>query len=344
MIILEINPIVSIIIFLLILALVYILFITFLSIIINERYFNKRIEVKDIIKDKEVDCFPNLKQEEFRFNSNNNQLVGNIYYYNNQREKIIIFANGYYMTTEKYLNEIDFFASLGYTVYCYDNTGTGKSEGKTMNGIPQAIIDLENCIHEIKKQFPNSEVNLVGHSMGGYAVCNVLNIHSVNKVIAIAPFNNIIDVVNDNIIKRLGKKFFLFKIVYRIVLKRKFKHYASYDTFNTVKYVNSKVLIIHGMEDKTVLVDNCIKSMMENQNMNVQYLIIDNKGHNPLLSTESMNYNLFLKHHIDDLNINYNKNIPDSEIKLLNENINFDLKFKFDEEVQKIIKNFLSEV
>lgn len=327
-----------------ILFLIYIIFVLLFVLFIDRKYFNKRIVKKDYINYQSINDFKNLKKEAFTFYVNKNKLNGDVFYYNEQCEKVLIFACGFNVEYEKYLKEIDLFASIGYKVYTYNNTGCGKSEGKTFKGMPQAIIDIENCIKEVKKLNPNSEIVLVGHSMGGYAVCNVLNLENVNKVIAIAPFNHITDVVKDNSYNKIGKNIFLFTSIYKMILKIKFKKYASYKTFDTLKYVNTKVLVIHGMNDKTVKVDNCINSMMSNTNVLINYLILDNKTHDPLLSSDAINYNLFLKHQLDELKFKYKKTIPSDELKLINENINYDLKTKFDNEVINEVKKFLNEV
>ena len=210
--------------------------------------------------------------------------------------------------------------------------------------MPQAINNLEDCIKYVKSNNNHKKIILVGHSMGAYASCNVLNYVTVNKVIAIAPFNNIVDVVNDNIIKKLGRKIFLFPIIYRLYLNIKFKSYASYSTFNTLKNTNTTVLVLQGENDKTVSPNNFINSMMTNTNGFINYLLLENKHHFPLMDYDAMNYDLFLKHQVQELKLKYKYQIPDEEIKILNENINYKLKNKLDEGILNEIKKFLSEV
>ena len=327
---------------LLLVIFLYILHVIILVIYTDKSRFNKRINVKKYINDIDYKKYSNLIKKDYNFKtSNNNQLNGNIYYYKEQYENIIIFACGYNMSKEQYLPEINFLSSLGYTVFCYDNLGTGSSEGKTLKGIPQSIIDLEYCINNIKNLYPNSKITLVGHSMGAYACVNVLNTKNVDKVIAISPFNNILDVVCENIRKKFGRNIFLYKTIYNILLRIRFKKYASYNTFDTIKYINTNVLIIHGEEDKTVNVNKCIDSMISNNNSFIKFLILPNKGHEPLLSINAINYNLYLKHQISDLKLNYGKNIPETEIKKINENVNIELKTQLDEDVLKEIKSFI---
>ncbi len=342
MIILNSNQELYIFLIILTLLIIYLLIVLLMVLIIDKKYFNKRINNKTYINNQTIEDYKNIIKEDFTFYSNKNKLIGNIYYDNKQFDNIIIFCNGYNTVREKYLKEISFFCNLGYTVFAYDYTGTGDSDGKSLRGAPQSIIDLENCLKAIIKQYPNSNITLVGHSMGAYAVCNILNIYNVKKVIAIAPFNNIVNVVNDNVKNKFGKKIFLFNFIYNLMLRFRFGKYASYSTYDTLKYVNNEVLVIHGIADKTVLVDKCLNSAMNNINMFIKFMILDNKGHEPLLSEDAINYNLYLKHYLENLKIKYGNNIPNDEIELLNKNINYELKNKLDEEVISVIKKFLN--
>lgn len=345
MIILKLSEFNIILITFVVLFLLYICFVFIFALIIDKKYFVKRITGNKYIKEMDYKYYKSLKQDNFSFVSNNIIINGNSYYYNTRdNKKILIFSNGFNTIVESYLPYISYFAKQGFIVYSYDYAGVGKSDGKKFKGMPQAIMDLECCIKQIKKDNPNTSITLVGHSMGAYASCNVLNLEEVDKVIAISPFNDIVDVVGDNIYKKLGKKIFLFPIIYRMILNFKFKKYSSYNTFNTLKYINKKVLLIHGEEDKTVKADRFINAMISNQNSFVQYLLLENKQHDPLLSFEAINYNLFLKHQISDLMLKYNRNIPSNELEILNKNINYELKYKLDGEILRIIENFIKEV
>lgn len=314
--------------------------ITFI-LIIDKTRFNKRMHGKKYYDDPKLEHFPNLKSEDFSFYSENNKLIGNILYHKDKNDKIIIFANGINSNTFNYLSEINFLCSLGYTIYSYDNTGTCRSEGKSLRGMSQAVIDLNNCISAVKKEHPNKEIILVGHSMGGYAVCNAINYHNIKKVIAIAPFDNVVDVTYENIYSYSKKNFLFFKTLYSILLKCRFKEYSSLKSFSSIKNTNCEVLVIQGTEDRTVIPNKFIESMMANNNPLVKFILMDGKGHEPQLSDNAITYNLFLKHNIDELKLKYNKHIPESELKTLNENINFKLKTELDEEVVGIITEFL---
>ena len=62
-----------------------------------------------------------------------------------------------------------------------------------------------------------------------------------------------------------------------------------------------------------------------------------------MISNKAINYNLYIKNNISDLQIKYNKNIPENELEKLNKNIDYNLKYQFDEEVLDVLKQFLKE-
>ena len=76
----------------------------------------------------------------------------------------------------------------------------------------------------------------------------------------------------------------------------------------------------------------------------IKYILLENKQHDPLLSVEAINYNLFLKHQISDLTLKYSNKIPSHELETLNKNINYELKYKLDGEILRLIEKFIEEV
>lgn len=325
-------------------VLLYILFLIIVSLVIDKVYFGKRLATRNLIKDIDYTHFDNLNKDEFSFISGKNELRGGIYYYSKSNTNIAIYMHGFGVKHTNYFYEINLFANLGYTVYAFDMTATGESQGKKFKGAPQVIKDLECCIKNIKKNNPNSKILMIGHSMGAYAVANVLSLCDIHKAIVIAPFDNIVDVVQKGIIDKFGKNFFLFRFIYKLIERIKFGKYASLNTFETLFVTKTKVLVIHGTDDKTIPIDTTINSMMVNNNNNVKYLLLENKLHRPLLSEDAIMYNLSISHRIDGLRIRYKQNIPQNEIDKLNESINFDIKNKFDDSVLVEVIKFIKEV
>lgn len=327
-----------------VILLIYLLFVLTLVLILDKKFFNKRLYKHRIIKSPEYSDFTNLVKDPFEFDSNGITLRGFIYYKTKKSNKIVIFSPGFTAINEMYLSEIDLLTNLGYTVYIYDYTGSYKSDGKKFKGAPQVIIDLNNCIEYLKNNIENCSITLFGHSMGAYASVNVLNYQKVDKVIAVAPCNNIIDVIKDLMYEKVGRRILFLLTIYKILLYIRFKKYSSLSTYKTLKYVNTKVLIVQGTDDKVVFPNCFYQFAAVNDNMFVETLLVEDREHYPLLSKDAVSYRLFLDHYVDELQIKYGKNIPETEVELLNNKVDQNLRNKLDEGIIKVLEKKLKEV
>jgi len=130
------------------------------------------------------------------FKSKHNNLNGWFYGENNTSPKgLILFSHGMGVTSEYYLPEILYYAEAGYKVFVFDNTGYGTNKGLFL-GFSQAAIDLKYAIEYADDG--TLPITLIGHSMGGYAVCAVLkhlNIskHNIKSIVTYAAFDNLSD-------------------------------------------------------------------------------------------------------------------------------------------------------
>lgn len=84
----------------------------------------------------------------------------------------VLFVHGWAESTLMYYRAMEFFASLGYECYAYDQRGQGKSLGSLGDANQQqTYTDLDGLIIELfgdfDKPMPEYTYTLVGHSMGG---------------------------------------------------------------------------------------------------------------------------------------------------------------------------------
>ena len=97
-----------------------------------------------------------------------------------------------------YLHLADYFSTHGYLVFAYDATGNDESEGDSVRGIPQALIDLDYSLRFVKNtpDLVHLPIMLFGHSWGAYSAGSVLNYHpDVQDVVMTAGFNRPTDVI-----------------------------------------------------------------------------------------------------------------------------------------------------
>lgn len=169
-------------------------FLVFISFVIAcvgiEIQFGKRIEQKGpkmVIPDW-------IHRKEVEFVSGKNKLKGYIFWNakdNKLSEKIIVLVHGYGVTYKDYEIEIEEFVKRKYSVFAYDMTGCGMSQGKKIGGFSQFLLDAQSAIKYVESMNLNMEIELVGHSTGAYAVAALLNFDNlgVSKAIIISGYS-----------------------------------------------------------------------------------------------------------------------------------------------------------
>lgn len=190
------------------------------------------------------------------FKSKHNELNGWFYGETNTAPKgLIIFSHGMGVTSEYYLPEILYFAEAGYKVFAFDNTGYGTNKGQFW-GFPQAATDLKCAI-----DFADNgtlPITLIGHSMGGYAVCCVLNHldlseHTVKNIVTYAAFDNLPETFSGflkaqgNLIKTLIAKLLCFG---QFLLHGSKTYRKASDMAEKNKHI--QFIMVHGDKDEEV--------------------------------------------------------------------------------------------
>lgn len=167
--------------------------------IVNQ-YFGIRYE-KDEFWDYKVEQFDGLSADKYTFQSDRGQTLTGYLYYGDSKEKngVVVFGHGFGGTGQtNYLPYINEFAQNGYYVFGFDATGYDESEGESMLGLPQQIIDMDYAIDFVEEleETKDLPVALWGHSWGGYTVANELQLHpEVKACIINAGFNQSSDLI-----------------------------------------------------------------------------------------------------------------------------------------------------
>ena len=142
-----------------------------------------------------LEDFSGLECREYSFPSDRGQmLAGYLYSAGGDQHGIVVIAHGFGGGGHNsYMDCANYFAQNGWYVFAYDATGTDKSEGEGVGGVPQGVIDLDHAISFVEEQDELSGLPIVlfGHSWGGFCVCSVLNYHpEVKAVVECCGFNS----------------------------------------------------------------------------------------------------------------------------------------------------------
>lgn len=132
--------------------------------------------------EKQVNILPTYEmyggtypRTDVEFQLNGNTLRGHVYGASNDRG-LIIFRHGMFSKHQDYLPFITAMVDKGWRVFAYDAIGCGESDGDSMLGMSQSLIDVAAAVDYARASglAEGMPVALWGHSWGGYGVAAAL--------------------------------------------------------------------------------------------------------------------------------------------------------------------------
>jgi len=229
-------------------------------------------------------------RREVRFNSGGNSLQGFIYGMENDRGLIVI-SHGLGGSADFYLAIIMHFVDRGWRVFAFNNTGTAGSEGESVRGLTQSVIDLDAALTFIARSdslFDNLPVMLIGHSWGGFAVCAVLNLdHNVRAAVSAAGFNNGRDVFEEQGTDVAGGFFHLLTPQLRTIERQLFGDTARLTAVDGINRSGIPVMIVQCLDDDLIRADTTSIYAHRGRitNPNVEFFVREGIGHEFIFSS-----------------------------------------------------------
>jgi dipeptidyl aminopeptidase/acylaminoacyl peptidase len=258
-----------------------------LSIYIYQSIFGKRYETP-IFLTRNINEFDNLKRERYIFNSNKGQhLIGYKYFKEPETATgIVIISHGLGGGGHNtYMDAADYFAANGYIVFAYDATGNDESEGNSVRGFPQGLIDLDYAIRFIKNstEFEGLPIMLFGHSWGAYSAGNVLNIHpDIKAIVMVAGINKSTDIIEEQGKKFIGEGIKIFMPYLSLIEKTKFGKYSSYSSISGFEASEAGIMLIHSADDEVISYENNFLKFYDLYKNNPLFVFVgyEDRGHN----------------------------------------------------------------
>lgn len=335
----------------LVVVLVVILFIIPIGIsaLIYEDNFGSRYEKYSPMA-RNIDEFEGLNSKRYTFSSNDGQmLVGYEYFRELENTKgVVVIAHGLGGGGHNsYMGIADFFTLNGYVVFAYDATGNDESEGSSVKGMPQGLIDLDYAIQFIKQtpEFDDLPIVLFGHSWGGYSVGSVLNLHpDVKAVVMVAGFNKSMDIIEEEGRKIAGDGISALLPYISLYEKIKFGKYASYNCISGFENTDAGVMIFHSTDDEMISQEKSFDvfySIYKN-NPRFNFVKYDDRGHDYVYySVKSREYknefNEKFEEYLNSLDEEFTADIKES---YLNENLDKKTLYDLDTELMNSIVEF----
>lgn len=261
---------------------------------------NKRCEGNENLKYLKAKNFDNLNAHPISFKSDSGQTLNGFLYSGAKIDKykaLIVFSHGMGAGHLAYTTEINYFAQKGYLVLAYDNTGTCESEGKKLKGFAQGVIDLKHAIKYVSTRDDLKELPLLllGHSWGGYSVCNVAALSpdvEIKGIVAFSPFHSLNRLLSDMVKMKTKANIRFMSPFLDIVNLINFGKVGILRSCETISNNQIPTLVMHGGNDMTINVKNSPVGMKHRiaENQNARTILYDSKYHNVYLAKDAEQY------------------------------------------------------
>ena len=257
----------------------------------------------------EMEDFPDLERERHTFLSySKNRLVGYIYQCKKLAKKgLFVFAHGYGGGGHHcYLDLIHALCKRGFYVFAYDATANDESEGTTMKGFTQGLLDADKAITYVEtlKAYQKIPLYLCGHSWGAYSMSSSIAWHlKVRGLIAFSGFNNATGIFKANGERYAGdmaNDFMGYVDTFEHLL---FGDVCKTTAINAFHNTKAKICIVHSEDDRTVPIDagfNLYKAEFKNDKR-FKFIKLLNRGHGTVY------YTLEGKRYCDKVNKDYDR-------------------------------------
>ncbi len=305
--------------------------------------FGKRCNGDRRLKYFTCEDFEDLRCAPVSFKSDKGQILKGALYITAGTVKplaLVIFSHGMGGGHRSYMTEINTLAKNGFAVLAYDNTGTFASEGKSLIGFYQGVRDLKAAIQwaNANEKFNGLKKILVGHSWGGYSVCQNLADKDlgISGAVAFSAPDSGYQVVTGFLGEKMSFLTPLFKLIFTIADDKKSAVKCS-DILGNL--TSPPVLLMHGDSDTVVTpVNSPLASAKVKTNPHITSIMYEGRFHNVYQTKESEEY---LNNVFAGINaLKKNKNPSKEEIDYCYD-IDYDLITREDPAVMQTVINFI---
>ena len=159
------------------------------------------------------------------------------------------------------------YTDLNYDVFLLDYRGYGKSEGK-INGQSQLYEDVQTAYDELKKEYSENKIIVLGYSIGTGLASKVASTNNPRLLILQAPYYSLTDMMRHS-----------YSIIPTFILKYKF------ETSEHLKSCKMPVVIFHGDRDETIYYGSSLK-LKDEFKSNDMLITLHGQAHNGITYNE----------------------------------------------------------
>ena len=153
------------------------------------------------------------------------------------------------------------YTDLHYDVFILDYRGYGKSKG-SINGQEQFFNDMQSAYSELKNQYPENKIIILGYSLGTGLASRLASTNNPRLLILQAPYYNMTDMMKHTV-----------PIIPAFILKYKFENNKY------LQLCKMPVVIFHGEEDEVIYYGSSLKLKNEFKTGDTLITLVG-QGHN----------------------------------------------------------------
>ena len=183
--------------------------------------------------------------EEFQVKANDGILLNGVLFKNDSAKGLIFYLHGNGGSIESYADVAAFYGALHYDVCMFDYRGYGKSEGN-INNLEQLFEDNQTVYNEMKKQYPEEKIILLGYSLGTGFAAKLASENRPQRLILQAPYYSLKDMMMRQ-----------YKIIPTFILK------YNIATNEYLKKCTMPITVFHGTSDNTIYYGSSLKLKKE---------------------------------------------------------------------------------
>lgn len=212
--------------------------------------------------------------EELNFKTTDNTSLNGLLFKADNSKGLIFYLHGNAGSLSSWGNVAQTYTELDYDVFILDYRSYGKSEG-TISGQEQLFEDNQFVYNELKKEYNEQEITILGYSIGTGLASKLASDNSPKQLILQAPYYSLTNMMN--------KRFWF---IPTFILKYKFA------TNDYLKDCKMPITIFHGKVDQVISFKNSLKLKAEFENK-INLIELAGQGHNGI--TDNNHYKMELQ-------------------------------------------------
>jgi uncharacterized protein len=181
------------------------------------------------------------KFEERNIKTSDGSILNGIFFKSDSSRGLIFYLHGNAGSLSSWGGVAPTYTNLNYDVFILDYRGYGKSEG-SISGQNQIYEDIQTVYDELKKEYPENKIIVLGYSIGTGPASMVASQNEPRLLILQAPYYSLTDMMRHS-----------YPIIPTFILKYKF------ETHRHLADCKMPVVIFHGDQDEVIYYGSSLK-------------------------------------------------------------------------------------